>query len=209
MRRRKSPRERVSRLSRLGDVLQAVVARRGFDARLRAEMAPLVWSEVAGPQLAHRAKPSYVRDGVLYVVTRSPAWAQELTFLKPQLLEKLNARLGGPVLRDVRFRSGAWRSPGPADGGGAQPGAAGPSGPGADALARVRLDRAERDAIEGLAGFVDDPALRARYRRFVVTGRRLRAWRLAHGWRPCAGCGAAVRHEAEACPACGRAVAAG
>lgn len=190
------------RISRLGEVLRAAVARMGLDARLRAEMAPLVWPDVVGPEVARRTRPTHVRDGILFVVTRTSSWAQELTFLKPHLLAGLNARLGAEVIRDIRFRSGAWPREAVSEGE-----VAGEAGsPSAGELGRVRLARGEREAVEGLAGFVDDPELRARYRRFLLTGRRLRAWRLAHGWRPCPACGAPVRPAAATCPACGKAM---
>ena len=65
------------------------------------------WAEVAGEALAQEAEPASERAGTLTVACRSSVWAQELTLLAPDLLDRLNTALDagreGP-LTALRFR---------------------------------------------------------------------------------------------------------
>lgn len=62
-----------------------------------------LWAEVAGSAIAAESAPSAEREGVVTVECSGSVWAQELTLLAPELVERLNARLGGPKLRSLRF----------------------------------------------------------------------------------------------------------
>ena len=68
-----------------------------------------VWSEVAGPLMRDEAEPVSERAGTLTFECRSAVWAQELDLLSSDLLERLNAALGGSVLSAVRFVAGGRR----------------------------------------------------------------------------------------------------
>ena len=89
------------RPSRVGDVLRAVLARLPEAQRLADHALWAHWDTVVGPTLARHARPARLRRGVLVVAVDSPEWMQELQFLKHELRERLNARLGRQVVRDV------------------------------------------------------------------------------------------------------------
>jgi predicted nucleic acid-binding Zn ribbon protein len=62
------------------------------------------WEAVVGPSVAVHAYPEQVRSDKLYVSVDTSVWLQELTLLKPSLIEKLNAVLGDKVIRDMVLR---------------------------------------------------------------------------------------------------------
>ena len=64
-----------------------------------------VWEEVAGTPVAAAAHPTAEREGVLTVVCNAAVWAQELDLMGEELVERLNARLGGESLRELRCRT--------------------------------------------------------------------------------------------------------
>jgi predicted nucleic acid-binding Zn ribbon protein len=68
------------------------------------------WPEIAGTAVAGAAAPVSEREGVVTVTCESAVWAAELELLGPDLLARLNARLGadepGSVTR-LRFRVGS------------------------------------------------------------------------------------------------------
>jgi predicted nucleic acid-binding Zn ribbon protein len=66
-----------------------------------------VWTEVAGVGLAARAAPVSEREGVVTFACESAVWAQELELLAPDLLGRLNAALGGPLVQRLRFVVGS------------------------------------------------------------------------------------------------------
>src|SRR5262245_57216079 len=59
------------------------------------------WRSAVGERIASRTEPGRLRAGVLTVHAASSAWAQELTFLAPEILERVKA-LGVPAT-SLRF----------------------------------------------------------------------------------------------------------
>ena len=67
-----------------------------------------VWSEVVGPEVASRTHVASLDSGVLQVLVSSAALKHHLsTFQADEVLGKLRERLGGPVVRSVRYRVGS------------------------------------------------------------------------------------------------------
>jgi len=84
---------------RLGDVLRAALERLPDAERLADHALWPHWDAVVGPTIARHARPERMRRGVLFVAVDSPEWMQELQFLKHELRERLNLRLGRPAVR--------------------------------------------------------------------------------------------------------------
>jgi hypothetical protein len=99
-------RSRMAHAARAGDLLDGLLHGWGLDERLKQYRALIVWDEVVGPQIAAHTKPEKIRDGILEVSVDQPVWMQQLQLLKPQLLNKLNARLGDGALRDLFLKRG-------------------------------------------------------------------------------------------------------
>ena len=70
-----------------------------------------VWGEVVGATVAAEAQPTAERDGVLTVSAASAVWAQELDLMGPQLVARINGRLGRDALLAVRCRATPPPSP--------------------------------------------------------------------------------------------------
>jgi len=92
---------RAPRPTRLGDVLRAALDRLPFARKLDDYALWSHWDAVVGPTVALHARPEHVQRGVLVVSVDAPEWMQELQFLKHELRERLNARLGRAVVRDL------------------------------------------------------------------------------------------------------------
>lgn len=102
---------RRSHPGRVTDALRQVVQRIDPDRRLPAYRVWTFWADVVGPAVAARAEPASFRDGVLSVRVAGAAWMQELQFMQTELRERLNARLGAPLIRDIYLVSGAVTAP--------------------------------------------------------------------------------------------------
>ena len=63
------------------------------------------WPDVVGPAIAAECEPVSERGGTVTVACRSAVWAQELTFMAPDLAERLHAALGAPQVRELRCRA--------------------------------------------------------------------------------------------------------
>jgi predicted nucleic acid-binding Zn ribbon protein len=74
------------------------------------------WVELVGEVAAGRCWPAGFRKGCLTVAADSPTWAQELDFLKADLLARITALLGPGLVTELKFKTGRpkGRRPGPA-----------------------------------------------------------------------------------------------
>jgi hypothetical protein len=87
----------------LGDVLQRVDP----EKQMRAYRIWSFWEDEVGATIARRAQPARVRNGILFVTVATHSWMQELQFMKDTIRDRLNARLGAPLIRDIFFVSGS------------------------------------------------------------------------------------------------------
>jgi predicted nucleic acid-binding Zn ribbon protein len=151
---------------RQGEQLLAGLFRRlGLVEQARAWRAMASWARAAGPRLAKHTRAEQLRNKTLVVRVSSSAWANELSFIKAELLAKLRALPGGDVVQDLRFSVGplgdapSWEEPAEAKAGRR-------GGP------RHPIPPAIKDGVEGAAlaqalDEVADPELRASLARLL------------------------------------------
>lgn len=70
----------------------------GFHAEIWAR-----WGDIVGKELARRILPSNFHNGVLIASVANSSWMQELTYLKPTLLDRFAEEIGPNVVRDIRL----------------------------------------------------------------------------------------------------------
>lgn len=179
------------------DVLDSLVQRLGLAKRAASFRVIEMWAGVAGPQIAGRTTAVRVSDGVLHVDVESPVWASELTFMKQDLVDRLNAKAGEECVRDIRFRSRRLRG---ASTGGRQAGSG--QADGVTALLRsVGNDSADEAVAGGIAG--EGSPLETAMKRLILAHRRLGRARSLAGWITCPGCGRMYDGGSGHCPRCG------
>jgi hypothetical protein len=183
-------------LTPLSEALEALMARLGLSGRASAARAVELWEEVAGPEIARKTAPSRVIDGVLYVDAESAIWASQLTLMRFELVERLNARIGGATIRDIRFRPRGVRVGRRAERGPKGGSAALRVTPGGD-----DEPAAERITVE-LGGAETSHDLRAALKKLVMTHRAIVRARQSSGWRTCPACGRTYEPRAGHCPSC-------
>ncbi|MFN8545176.1 MAG: DUF721 domain-containing protein [Candidatus Binatia bacterium] len=86
---------------RLGDVLEAALARLPGAASLADFALWTEWDAIVGDPLCRHARPGRLRRGVLVVQVDDSAWMQEVHFFKREIRARLNARLGRAAVRDL------------------------------------------------------------------------------------------------------------
>lgn len=94
----------MRKFSSLKDVLPLALGQVAFRT---TSAGPLwvIWAELVGPAVANNAAPVSLVGGTLIVEAHSLTWVEELTRQAPQLVLKLQARLGGTsVVRSLTFR---------------------------------------------------------------------------------------------------------
>ena len=99
-------RKKMPRPLAIADLLAASFHGKPAGRRLEEGKIWLVWNAAVGKQIAAKAHPVNFRDGVLTVAVSSAPWMQQLTFLKQGMIEKINARLGAEMVRDIYLKAG-------------------------------------------------------------------------------------------------------
>ena len=90
----------------LAAVLKKVLKNKGWEKKVREHRVFEVWEDEVGGPIAENTMPKSVSRGVLFVIAKSSVWVQELTLKKPEILKRLNQRLGGELIKDIKFAQG-------------------------------------------------------------------------------------------------------
>ncbi len=163
--------------------------------RIRALTAVHCWSQVVGPEAAAATEAENVRDGILFIRTKSSVWSHELSLHKSHILEDLNKRLGGHFIQDIIFRAkGIKRNQSENV----------ESEPTEEELANLSLTFEERSQLEQEIAGLNLPVgseLRDKLGKGIERQIKLKAWRLANGWRICPECGVLFR-QGDRCEFC-------
>ena len=94
------------KLDSFGSILSGISKRLGLEPRLIELRLQHRWHDLVGEPMASHTWPSQIRFKKLYLIVRNPVWLQQLTFLKPALLTKLEAEVGPGYVTDIAFRIG-------------------------------------------------------------------------------------------------------
>ena len=87
----------------ISGVLPRVFKQLGLEEGLLGWRAVREWEQAVGPRVARHTRAVAFHEGVLQVEVDGSAWMQELGFLKPDLMRKVNRHLGSRLVRNVRF----------------------------------------------------------------------------------------------------------
>lgn len=87
-------------------ILSGLAKRLGLQTHLFEVRLQQQWHEIIGEPVGSHTWPVQVRFKKLYLIVRNSVWLQQLTFLKPTLLAKVNEQAGSELITDIAFRVG-------------------------------------------------------------------------------------------------------
>jgi len=154
----------------LSQTLDALAAQLGLQVKLLEYRLRRDWPAIVGDQVARHTRPDAIRHRKLLLIADHSVWVQHLVYLKPALIEKINAAAGGTVVTDMIVRVGEVAAA--VDGAAARP----PQPEAVDAPA------AEAAATEGPPLPISDETLRAQWT--SVMARALRSRPAARPTKP-------------------------
>ena len=97
-------RAKSKKLEPLGGILAKTLQELGLSEHLREYHAVQAWDRVVGEPTCRHARAWAIDKGVLTVFVDAHTWLQELAFLRPDIVRKLNAELGSEVVKEIVFR---------------------------------------------------------------------------------------------------------
>jgi len=141
-------------------ILETTLKGLEIDVQLKTHSIWSAWKEVVGESVALNTQPRSIRNRILFIDVSHQTWIQQLQFLKPKLLEKVNTFLGEPYIRDIRFKLGKISSP--------------LSAPPKDSDWRdEKLDSMTLSRIEGILQKLQDEETRENLRNILIKGAKL------------------------------------
>ena len=97
---------RPGTLDSFGTILSGLSKRLGLESRLVELRLQHQWRDIVGEPMASHTWPANIRFKKLYLTVRNSVWLQQLTFLKPALLTKLQADVDPELVTDIVGRVG-------------------------------------------------------------------------------------------------------
>ncbi|NIM04872.1 MAG: DUF721 domain-containing protein [Armatimonadetes bacterium] len=179
--------------ARLGDIIEGLFKRLGLEHKVKQGQVMLAWKHIVGSANARHSWPAGIKDDVLLVDCSSAAWAQTLTMLREQIMEKIGEQLGECPLRDIHFRGVGRRRKDSADA------ESSTSLPG-----EIMLQTEQVEWVQEIVEDISDPALRKKAQAALGSLLRQRQWHQHQGNATCAVCGRLHRAKTALCSDCRR-----
>lgn len=172
-------------------ILSSALKNLDFERRIREQTCLLLWDEIVGDKVSDAAQPEFVRDGKLFVTAKSSVWANELTFYKPDIISKMNKRLGSQVLTEIIFKPGKVKKKKPEV---LEQKAERPD------LEGIELSKAELDSVDKAISSAGEAGESLKH--LMITSLRVEKWKKSQGWTPCKRCGSLQNTANGICPPC-------
>lgn len=75
----------------------------GMKERFEENLAIAFWDATVGKDISRHTDPQKVVDRILFVKVDDGAWRNELSYLKNELIEKLNQQIGKKAIEEIKF----------------------------------------------------------------------------------------------------------
>lgn len=97
---------RRGKIEKLSATIEKVLSERGWGAKLKEYRVFGLWQQAVGPGIARHTRPAAIRGRRLTVVVDSSAWMQQLSLLKPEIIARINERLGPDGIEGITLKLG-------------------------------------------------------------------------------------------------------
>jgi len=87
-------------------VLKGLAKRFGLEKGIASFQLGTRWEEVVGHQIAAHTHPLEIRFDTLSLLVDEAVWMHQLSFMKKEIIDKVNRFLGKHTIRILRFRIG-------------------------------------------------------------------------------------------------------
>jgi hypothetical protein len=87
-----------------GTILSGLAKRLGLESRLIELRLQRNWKQIVGEPIGSHTWPDQIRFKKLYLLVHNSVWMQQLIFLKPALLAKINEAAGSALVTDLALR---------------------------------------------------------------------------------------------------------
>ncbi len=90
----------------MGDFLEKTLKRKKILLDLIDYRILDVWRKAVGPQISANTNPFKFKNNTLFVNVSSPAWMQQLRFMKQEIMDKVNLEWEKEEIKNIYFSIG-------------------------------------------------------------------------------------------------------
>lgn len=88
----------------LKEAIEKLMAHYHIEDRYRFEQVKNKWEEVVGKMIAQRTERMSLKNGILYITLSSSTLRQELSFMKADLIKRVNEEATKDIVKEIVFR---------------------------------------------------------------------------------------------------------
>jgi len=87
----------------LKEALPQILKKLGLWDKLIEKQVIFKWKEIVGKDFPSQIKPIDLENQILYLKVPSSEWKKELEYLKDELIEKINQKIGTKVVTKIKI----------------------------------------------------------------------------------------------------------
>lgn len=88
----------------IGDILAKMTRQTSLGLNLEQAKIWEHWPELAGEHLAPHCNPHNIKDGQLRITVESTVWMHKISYIKWDLIRRINRMAGKELVSDIFFR---------------------------------------------------------------------------------------------------------
>lgn len=87
----------------IADIIKEKLKTDGIESSFNEQRVLYLWQEVVGPGVNRYTTRRFIDHGVLHLYISSASLKNELSFIRPKLIEALNKAAGASVVTEIQF----------------------------------------------------------------------------------------------------------
>lgn len=87
----------------LEQALKNLIKNLGIEEQVQVNQVLNLWPIVVGKRIADVSEAKKIEHHVLFVKVLNDSWRNELLFLKKNIIERLNKKVGKDIIKDIRL----------------------------------------------------------------------------------------------------------
>lgn len=87
----------------LEEAIKNLIKNLGIEDQVQVNQVLNVWPTIVGKRIADVSQAKKIEHNVLFVKVLNDSWRNELLFLKKNIIEKLNKKVGKEIIKDIRL----------------------------------------------------------------------------------------------------------
>lgn len=84
----------------IGDIIRDLK----IEGKLRTSKIFSCWGEIVGTEISMKTKPQKLSGNTLFISVEGSTWANELSLMSAELVNKINSFIGEDVVKNLKFK---------------------------------------------------------------------------------------------------------